>query len=624
MPTLGHAALALRTTNDTSDVNMIPNRTTTFSSAFPFSAGLTGINQNENFVYVHALIVTFCLLVILTVCLRWTRSGIAYLRHASVVGNPHDQKFWAENRTSWWPWLKEHFLYAPLWKVRHNREIKISSAISIGTLPSRAHMALLISYCICNLAYGLAVPYDTSVEEIVASLRGRAGTLAALNLIPTVLFALRNNPLIWMLEIPYDTFNLFHRWLARITIFESVLHVLFWTGNTVHAGGWHAVHEGLTKSLHAKSFANGLAGAVLFLVIAVQAWSPLRHAFYETFLNIHKLLVAAALITVYLHLKIDSLPQHPWLEIVFSLWILEYVFRLARIMYYNVSTSRGFTRITVEALPAEACRVTLELVRPWRPMPGAHVHMYIPTLACLSSHPFSVAWTEHRPLHTVLPPLDTEKAPTADHPPGPDNTTSHATSVSLICRARTGFTRHMYDRAAAQPNRTWHTWGAAEGPYGSLDPLTSYGTVLLFAGGVGITHQLSHLSPLISGSCDSTVATRKIILVWTVTSAECLEWVRPWMDRVLRMRGRRDVLRIILFITKPKRREEVRSGTGSVLMVPGRCKPGIIIDKEMAERVGAMVVTVCGPGAFADEVRRAARGRVRVGVLDFVEEAFTY
>ena len=624
MPTLGSPAFTLPTSNDISDADMVSNRTASFSVVFPFSAGLTGINQEENFVYVHTLIITFCLLVIFSLCLRWTKSTVAYLRHASTVANPRDQKFWAENRTSWWPWMKEHFLYAPLWKLRHNREIRISSAISIGTLPSRAHMVLLVSYSICNLAYGLAVPYNTRIEETVASLRGRAGTLAALNLVPTVLFALRNNPLIWMLEIPYDTFNLFHRWLARIVIFEAVLHVLFWTGNTVHAGGWQAVHEGLTKSIHAKSFTNGLAAIILFVVIAGQAWSPLRHAFYETFLNIHKLLVFAALTTAYMHLKIDFLPQRPWLEIVFSLWMLEYVFRLARIMYYNVSTSHGFTRITVVALPAEACRVTVELVRPWRPRPGAHIHMYIPTLAWLSSHPFSVAWTETRPLPTTLPPLDTEKGLAADSQLGLDNTTNQATSLSFICRARTGFTRHMYNRAAAQPNRTWHTWGAAEGPYGSLDPLASYGTVLLFAGGVGITHQLSHLSPLISGSRDGTAATRKIVLVWTVPSAECLEWVRPWMDRVLRMRGRREVLKIMLFVTKPKRREEVRSGTGSVLIVPGRCNPGIIIDKEMAERVGAMVVTVCGPGGFADEVRRATRRRVRMGVLDFVEEAFTY
>jgi len=35
-------------------------------------------------------------------------------------------------------------------------------------------------------------------------------------------------------------------------------------------------------------------------------------------------------------------------------------------------------------------------------------------------------------------------------------------------------------------------------------------------------------------------------------------------------------------------------------------------------------VPVCGPGAFADEVRDAVRKRVNIGSLDFIEEAFTY
>lgn len=44
----------------------------------------------------------------------------------------------------------------------------------------------------------------------------------------------------------------------------------------------------------------------------------------------------------------------------------------------------------------------------------------------------------------------------------------------------------------------------------------------------------------------------------------------------------------------------------------------------MAERIGAMGVTVCGPGAFSDSVRAAVREQVDVGNVDFVEEAFTY
>jgi predicted ferric reductase len=49
-----------------------------------------------------------------------------------------------------------------------------------------------------------------------------------------------------------------------------------------------------------------------------------------------------------------------------------------------------------------------------------------------------------------------------------------------------------------------------------------------------------------------------------------------------------------------------------------------VVDRAVIERTGALAVTVCGPGAFADSVRDAVRKRVKVGVVDFVEEAFTY
>lgn len=52
--------------------------------------------------------------------------------------------------------------------------------------------------------------------------------MATVNLIPLILLAGRNNPLIKLLEVPYDTFNLIHRWLARIVVFETLAHVFAW------------------------------------------------------------------------------------------------------------------------------------------------------------------------------------------------------------------------------------------------------------------------------------------------------------------------------------------------------------------------------------------------------------
>jgi predicted ferric reductase len=601
---------------------------TSFSDLFPFSSGLHGVNQTQNWTFVNVVILMFCVLLLFTLFLRVAKRIHNYLRQLSVVTNPNNQTFWMHNGTTWWPWLKEHFLYAPLWNVRHNREFNIAmrkDQVSFGTLPGRGHAVLLAVYCLTNFAYCLVLPYGADTKMVIASLRGRSGVLAALNIVPTVLFALRNNPLIDWLEVPYDTFNLLHRWLGRIVVVEGVVHTLAWFGNTVRAGGWEAVHLGFTQLPHGPSYSWGVVATVSFVVISIQAWSPLRHAFYETFLNVHKVLVALAIGGVYIHLKIDFLPQLPWLQICISLWILEYVARAVRILYHNVSLRGAVTKVTVEALPAEACRVTFDLAgQPWEPRGGLHVHCYFPTMCWWGSHPFSVAWNDVRPEAYEV----TEKLPSnqqevdelsLDRP-----TVALHGQVSVVIRARKGFTRQLYDRASAQPNGTLYTWGFVEGPYGGYDNLASYGTIVMFAGGIGITHQVSYIKDLIHKYKEGVGGTRKIVLVWSVPDTEALEWVRPWMDEILRFPGRREVLKIVLFVTRPRNLREVHSSSGTVLMVPGRCNPQKIIDQEFVERQGAMAVTVCGPGGFADDVRRAARTRVKFGVLDFVEEAFTY
>lgn len=603
--------------SDAVRMDMTPNHSQPLDPA-AYTHGLLGVEQGLNHIFENVLVVTFLGLCALTLVIRLANMGNAHLRHISVIGNPTQQAFWTNNHTRWWPALKRHLLLAPLWRNRHNREIQISSAVTVGTLPSRFHTLLLVTYVLSNVAYCLVLPYDRpETGSVLAALRGRTGGLAALNLIPTVLFALRNNPLIPILRVSYDTFNLLHRWTARMVVVEAVAHTVAWWLNTHEAAGWHGVAQSLADTT---SYRWGMVGTVVLLFVTVQAWSPLRHAFYETFVNVHRLLVALGLVGVFVHLDAHGLPQVPWLKLVFALWGLEWLARAARICYHNVS-ARSVTRVTVEALPGEACRLTFDLVRPWTPRPGCHVHVYLPTVSLWASHPFSVAWTEtQRP----APPAG-EKLPTAaGEPAALGRPADVETSVSLVVRARTGMTRTLFDRASAAPAGRLTTWGAAEGPYGGHEPLDSYGTLLLFAGGVGITHQVGRLRALLAGAAAGTAAARRVTLVWSVANTEALEWVRPWMDEVLRMEGRREILKILLFVTKPRSQREVASGTGSVHMFPGRCNPRTIVDREVGERVGAMCVTVCGPGAFADSVRSAARRRVQAGSVDFIEEAFTY
>ncbi|KAI9710058.1 MAG: hypothetical protein M1812_007522 [Candelaria pacifica] len=603
-----------------------------------YTHGLLGVDQSTNHLLLYLLWGSMAALCIFILVARFTQMGNAYLRHLfSLSASSEQQAFWAENRTKIWPNIKKHFVYAPIWKKRHNREIRLSTALNFGTLPSRFHLVLLSLYVLSNLAYCSLLDYGRDRSAVMADLRGRTGVLAVANMIPLVLLAGRNNPLIPMLKVSFDTYNLLHRWMGRIVILESFVHTLAWAINNVWAHGWPGINESLKASA---SFRYGMLGTLAMLVILIQSPSPIRHAFYETFLHLHQLLAFLTILGVYAHLKMAKLPQLPSIQAVVSLWVLDRVARWLRILYYNVSRN-GCTTVTVEALPGEACRVKFDLVRHGTFTPGCHVYAYLPAVSLWMSHPFSVAWSEDHPAppspttttRTQTNHLSLTSATKESHLPITNTQTLLAaldapppsrTSISLVISARTGMTRALYTLADTSPQKTVFIKGFVEGPYGGLESLHSYGTLVLFAAGIGITHQVSHVRDLLAGYASNTIAARKIVLVWSVRNTEHLEWIRPFMDDVLQMQGRRDVLKVLIFVTKPRSPREVVSPSRSVQMFPGRANPAVLLDREIVERVGAMAVTVCGPGAFADTVREAVRRRVCVGSVTFVEEAFTW
>ena len=197
------------------------------------------------------------------------------------------------------------------------------------------------------------------------------------------------------------------------------------------------------------------------------------------------------------------------------------------------------------------------------------------------------------------------------------------TSMSLIVRRRTGFTDRMFVKAENSPGGKFMTTAFVEGPYGQQS-FQSYGTVMLFAAGVGIAHQVPHVRDLVQAYANGTCATRRVTLVWIIQSPEHLEWIRPWMTQILGMEKRRDVLKILLFITRPRSMKEITSPSSSVTMLPGRPDVGALIEKEQAQQVGAMHVSCCGTGSLSDDLRRAVRERLQVTEIDFSEEAFTW
>jgi ferredoxin-NADP reductase len=323
--------------------------------------------------------------------------------------------------------------------------------------------------------------------------------------------------------------------------------------------------------------------------------SPMRHAFYETFKIAHIVLAAVALAGLFYHLNLKHLPQIRFFFPIVTIWVIDRAFRVFRLIRNNVG--RGGTKTVVEALPGNACRVTVTMARPWKFQPGQHAYLYLPTLSWWQSHPFSVAWSEE------AEDLQGEKIAMNRQ----EVLEMRKTSMSFIIRGRTGMTATLYKKASEAKDGKLITKCFVEGPYGGLHQMQSYGTVMLFAGGVGITQAVPHVRDLVVGYSNGTAAARKIVLVWIIQSPEHLEWIRPWMTQILAMEKRREVLRIMLFVSRPRSTKEIHSPSATVQMFPGRPNIDTLLGMEMEQQVGAMGVSVCGPGALSDEVRLAVR-----------------
>ena len=515
--------------------------------------------------------------------------------------------------------MKKHLLYAPLGKKRHHREIQLSAAINIGTLPSRLHTILLGGYVAMNVIGCLMLDFSAESDVRWAALRGRSGYLAVWNCIALFLFMARNNPLIPFLKISYDTFNLCHRWLGRLIIIESVVHTFAWAIVARRGYGFHGMAKHLAES---PFLIYGTIGTLAMVIMGIHSMSFIRHSFWELFLASHQLLAVAVCVGVYHHLKIGTPPAvSSFFGGVIAIWVLERAARAFLLLYRNIGRGKYYTKVMVQALPGpdSACRVTFQVHRPWRHEPGCHVYIYLPAISMWMSHPFSVAWydsTSHR-YDEEEPPLHKSEMDMA-LPPRKSN------EISLVIATRTGMTKKLFEKARNAPGGQVTLHGFLEGPYGGAMSLKSYGTVLLFAGGVGITHQMPYVRELLTGWELGRVATRKIILIWSVRHREQLEWVKPWMDEILAMPGRKEVLTISLFVTKPRTNKEIVRPSNNVVMYAGRPNAKMIVTHEVQKRVGAMAVSICGPGAMADDVREAVREHIGEATIDFIEESFTW
>ena len=159
---------------------------------------------------------------------------IRYVRTVACLSN-ETQRYFAAPSVMFGR-FKKYFLDAPLFRTRHHREFKLSTAINVGTLPSRLQMAFLVGYFGTNVAFCvISINWNGTYKEVSSEFRNRTGVLAVVNMLPLFLLAGRNNPFITFCGISFDTFNLIHRWFGRIVVLEAIAHSIAFIAGKVHS-----------------------------------------------------------------------------------------------------------------------------------------------------------------------------------------------------------------------------------------------------------------------------------------------------------------------------------------------------------------------------------------------------
>ena len=155
--------------------------------------------------------------------------SVRYIRTLTCLNN-EKQRFFKKPQPVF-AFVKQHLFYAPLFSRRHSKQLRLGP-IDMGILPTRIQSIILCVIIGLNIAFAFAgmewngTPPDNPMPQqtLLQHLRNRSGTLAIFNMIPLIVLAGRNNPLITWLGIPFDIFNLLHRWLGRIVVGHAIVH----------------------------------------------------------------------------------------------------------------------------------------------------------------------------------------------------------------------------------------------------------------------------------------------------------------------------------------------------------------------------------------------------------------
>lgn len=514
--------------------------------------------------------------------------------------------------------LRKHFVLAPTFSFVHTSVINVWGYTF--SIPLRTHTLALIGFSIVHFVvyftnypiYTGSLWYSSNWNQYESMIPWRAGVFAIAEVPLLVLFGGRNNFLIWLTGWPLDTFNVFHKWVARWMMLDVFIHAVSYAV-VYKKEGYLGLEWSETYWLW------GISACFLGVGLVIFSLHFLRSRFYEAFLIFHIILAATFLVSCYYHIYLLEEQDVNWVWAASGIWIFDRVARLAKIAWSGLPC-----KADAELFEDGVVKLKLDYSNRWNFKAGHYGFLYFFNWRCFwQSHPFTII----------------------DSPvPGEEK------KLVLLVRVRTGFTKVLANKLQQTATRSLRVPVLFEGPYGEHFNVEKYDNVTLVAGGIGITGVYGYASRL---ARSKDVATKRISFIWCTATDSALVWFKkeleflaadPRFDVNVYVNGVESIPRSS---TGNESIDEIAEGEDEVASESKKddddstrkelagtrvnvhyerfvVQPAIAEEVSSAKGTGCLVC--CGPGPLNDEIRFAITKNIENtdGRFDYFEEAFAW
>ncbi|ODQ76998.1 hypothetical protein BABINDRAFT_163898 [Babjeviella inositovora NRRL Y-12698] len=478
--------------------------------------------------------------------------------------------------------------------------------VPVGLVPTRLE-SIVVALLYVYMLLACAVDYrhvdnnpiwKRPMGEIGREVGDRTGILALFTYPLLIIFAGRNNILLWVTRWNFSVFNCYHRHLGRIYFLVTIAHAIGMSLTQLASS-----MDRYKATMLANYVIWGTIATAFMGFLCVQGMLVLRRKSYELFLATHILFAIFVLVGTHIHLVPFGYENFTWA--CAGLWVFDRFIRLARLVGYGIKTA------TVTLKADETFKVTVAKPTYWKAGPGQYAYVTFFRASCFwQSHPFTIMSEDEN-------------------------------NITFAIKVKGGFSHGIYKHLASMPGQTAQIKVAIEGPYGFASPTSKYDQSLLLASGNGIPGLYDHAISLVQ----SDHGKQSVKLVWVARNWKSLSWM---YEELVLLKGTK--VETIIYITRPESGIEEAWGTSSassanedkkedensaennlnnlksslshIQFVEGRPDMEALVRDEITVASGSLAVVACGHDGAVDDARYTVAHNLDKSAhrVDFFEE----